>query len=288
MSTRKKVHIHRSYHTIQGQREHQEDRITIESPLDIDENLHFFCVFDGHGGKTAVEFCKENMVKILKNVLVEQQTSGRYDIQNALFDTVRILTDRWDDQSLGAGKRSAIVDETSRSKYFDSIDLDLFTKRGGDSGTTVCCVVYDASLNVLYIANLGDSRCVVEENSIITETKDHSVADTIPEDMKNLPYTFTVADGRIEDDLAMSRAVGDNTPKLLGVIGRKPDIYKKQLKKDGYCRMILATDGLFDRVSPQDLFLQNHEAASEYIDAIGKEETFDDNTSIIYVTIKWV
>ena len=39
-----------------------------KSDSQTDILFSYFGIFDGHGGKAAVDFCKENMVKILKNV----------------------------------------------------------------------------------------------------------------------------------------------------------------------------------------------------------------------------
>jgi serine/threonine protein phosphatase PrpC len=274
----KKVNIRRSCHTIQGTREEQEDRISIESPLDISEKLHFFCVFDGHGGKQAAEFCKENLIRIFKKTLQENK---RYKMKEVLCESIRILNHDWDNMSLGVDMRRSITNEQTRSEFFTRLDKEAFAHRGGDSGTTLCCVVYDESVNVIYIANLGDSRCIVYDgSSSIIETKDHTVTDFCPE---NTNFSFTVKDGRIEDDLAMSKSIGDNTPRLLGVIGRNPDIIEKKLSTEKCC-IILATDGLFDVVSSQELFAQEYESAKKYIEALG-EENFIDNTSMIHIVL---
>ena len=285
---KKSLVMHRSHHTTIGKRDYQEDRICIESPLDMDSRLHFFCVLDGHGGCQAADMCKQNAILCFKQELVAQKRkTGKYDIQTALNTMVHTLVCKWDDHSLGPNKRVEIVDEQSRLLFFETIDSKHFAEGGLDSGTTICAVVYCETTNTLFIANLGDSRCVIDHENSVFETKDHSVPDKIPADMSIIPYNFTYTKGRVEDDLAMCRSVGDNTPRLLGVIGRVPDICKKKLKKT-QCKIILATDGLFDVSTAQKLFLDGYDSAKEYMTALGGDDGFDDNTSMIYITLNWV
>ena len=83
----------------------------------------------------------------------------------------------------------------------------MFSKVGKDSGTTaIVSVIYN---NILYVANAGDSRCVLcRDGSAIEMSIDHK-----PEDdserarIENAGGKITM-DGRINGGLNLSRAIG--------------------------------------------------------------------------------
>lgn len=127
---------------------------------------------------------------------------------------------------------------------------------GKDSGTTAVVALlhkYD-----LFVANAGDSRCVICRNGTAFDMSD----DHKPEDPLELSRIKAaggyVAAGRVNGGLNLSRAIGDHCYKLnenfdleSQIISAMPDIKKVTLNK-GDQFMILACDGIWNTLSSQD------------------------------------
>lgn len=101
----------------------------------------------------------------------------------------------------------------SLTKLFNNnyhyINVDLFLQAGKDSGcTAVVCLLVK---NKLYVANAGDSRCIISVNGEANDmSKDHK-----PTDESELKRILAAggkvsSDGRINHGLNLSRSLGDN------------------------------------------------------------------------------
>ena len=270
-----------TYATTIGKRQYQEDRIAIESPIDLDginEHLHFFGVLDGHGGSKCVDYCKQHIIVFTKEEIKKQRSLQlKEDIPMILQTVIARLVKGWDDISL-SDKSHEIVDDDSKSRFFKTLDMETYC----DSGTTLCCLIV-SNTGSIYIANLGDSRCVIDIPShILMSTRDHSVPTKLSHALQILPFKVIIKDNRLQNDLAMTHSIGDNTEQLVGVVCRTPDISTVQIPtKAMNVNIILATDGLFDNLDMTTMFLDEHDNAQNYIDTIVGGG--DDNISLIYI-----
>ncbi|CAF2334493.1 unnamed protein product [Rotaria sp. Silwood2] len=136
--------------------------------------------------------------------------------------------------------------------------LDMSSDPGSSSGcTAVVTLLRDKQL---FVANAGDSRCVVCRNGRAIEMSiDHK-----PEDLQERAriekagYKVTL-DGRVSGGLNLSRAIGDHaykkTPKLPPeeqAITALPDIRTLTLEdQDEF--MVIACDGIWNFMSSQDV-----------------------------------
>ena len=115
--------------------------------------------------------------------------------------------------------------------------------------------------NDLYVANAGDSRCVLcRDGQAVELSLDHK-----PEDQPEMERIVkaggkVTADGRVNGGLNLSRALGDyaykqNTdlPPQEQMISALPDIRHISIdpKRDEF--MILACDGIWNFMSSQDV-----------------------------------
>ena len=113
-------------------------------------------------------------------------------------------------------------------------------------------------------------------------TRDHSVPTKLSHALQILPFKVIIKDNRLQNDLAMTHSIGDNTEQLVGVVCRTPDISTVQIPtKAMNVNIILATDGLFDNIDMTTMFLDEHDNAQNYIDTIVGGG--DDNISLIYI-----
>jgi len=124
----------------QGKNDYNEDRFVILKQLPEDPSSSFFAIYDGHGGTAASTFCQKH--------LHENLTSQ---------------------PSYATNKTLALIDAY---KYTDK----KFLKKLEDCGSTaVCCLlINDGKTERLYVANAGDSRCVLSSGGkAVALSEDH-------------------------------------------------------------------------------------------------------------------
>jgi len=144
--------------------------------------------------------------------------------------------------------------EVSEPDLEEEEEEDGIHSEGSAAGTT--SVVAFLQGRKLYVANAGDSRCVLSRNGkAIAMSRDHKPND---EDERKRIYDAggMVANGRVCGNLNLSRALGDleyKNPKLQPdkqIISPFPEIFSIALTKDDEF-IILACDGIWDVMSNQ-------------------------------------
>ncbi|XP_063821855.1 probable protein phosphatase CG10417 isoform X2 [Ostrinia nubilalis] len=138
-------------------------------------------------------------------------------------------------------------------------DASLTEEPGNDSGCTAVVALLKG--NELYVANAGDSRCIIcREGKAIDMSIDHKPEDT-PELERITKAGGKVSnDGRINGGLNLSRAIGDHSYKQNKELDAKeqmitalPDVKTLTIDpvKDQF--MVLACDGIWNFMSSQDV-----------------------------------
>ncbi|XP_020259591.1 probable protein phosphatase 2C 74 isoform X2 [Asparagus officinalis] len=204
-----------------GTRGHaMEDGYRILTNINGASRQAFFGVFDGHGGRAAMEFVRE---KLADNIV-----AALADLQHE------------DDQSL----------EVAVKKGYLATDTE-FLSQGVRSGACVATVLLKDG--ELVASNVGDCRVVVSKNGVADAlTSDHRAS---REDerirIENSGGYVSCQNGvwRVQDSLAISRAIGDESLKKW--ISSEPETSKIHLTPD-YEFLIIASDGLWDKVCNQE------------------------------------
>ena len=103
---------------------------------------------------------------------------------------------------------------------------------------------------VVYVANVGDTRAVMSKNGVAERMSyDHKATDQ-GEFERIKAAKGCILDGRVAGTLAITRAFGDHSLKVFGVIAN-PYIKKHILKiTDKF--LILASDGVWDGLEDQE------------------------------------
>ncbi|XP_046827167.1 probable protein phosphatase CG10417 isoform X3 [Vespa velutina] len=174
-------------------------------------------------------------------------------------------------------------DKDDDDKDDDEDDVLNIEEPGSDSGCTA--VVAILKENELYVANAGDSRCVLcRDGQALELSLDHKPEDE-PE-MKRIrkaggKVTF---DGRVNGGLNLSRALGDHAykqntvlPPQEQMISALPDVRHITIEPERDEFMILACDGIWNFMSSQDVVQFIKTRLTEKYDNISKicEELFD-------------
>ncbi|KAM0432410.1 hypothetical protein ACHAPT_004954 [Fusarium lateritium] len=232
---------------MQGWRISMEDSHT--AVLDLDSakthssKLSFFGVFDGHGGDKVALFAGLN----IHNIIFKQDTFKSGDYAQGLKDGF-LATDR------------AILNDP---KYEEEV-----------SGCTACVSLIAG--NKLYLANAGDSRGVLGiKGRAKPLSQDHK-----PQ-LENEKNRITAAGGfvdfgRVNGNLALSRAIGDFEFKKSAelspenqIVTAYPDVEQHDLTDEDEF-LVIACDGIWDCQSSQAVveFVRRGIAAKQELDKI--------------------
>ncbi|KAK6927110.1 PPM-type phosphatase-like domain [Dillenia turbinata] len=200
-----------------GRREAMEDRYSASVDLLGDPKQAFFGIYDGHGGTKAAEFAAQNLHK---NIVDEVVRRGDEEIREAIKHGY-LKTDE------------------------EFLKEDL---RGGS-----CCVTALVRKGSLFVSNAGDCRAVLSRGGVAEAlTSDHRPSREDEKDrIESLGGYVDCGRGvwRIQGLLAVSRGIGDGHLKQW--VTAVPET--KVLPVDPtYEFLILASDGLWDKVSNQE------------------------------------
>ncbi|CAN6842452.1 unnamed protein product [Brassica oleracea var. botrytis] len=201
-----------------GRREAMEDRFSAITNLEGDRRHAIFGVYDGHGGVNASEFAAKNLDK---NVLKEVVGCNKSDVADAV-------------------KRGYL---TTDAAFLKGKDV-----KGGS-----CCVTAMLRDGNLVVANAGDCRAVMSVGGVAEAlSSDHSPSRD--DERTRIETTGGYVDTfrgvwRIQGSLAVSRAIGDADLKKWVIA--EPETKTLRIDEE-HEFLILASDGLWDKVSNQE------------------------------------
>ena len=205
----------------QGRRPYMEDRHLAVANVGGHARCSLYGVFDGHGGARAAQYCTDYLAANL--------AESEYDVTT---DAAKALT--------YAFKRT------------DENFLEMAHALNMDDGTTATVLL--AHGNSIHVANAGDSRAVVvrKDSSTVPLSFDHK-PDRADERERIVRLGGSVVHWgvwRVEGVLAVSRSIGDKLLKNFVIPDPEIEVYEKT-PEDRYA--IIATDGLWDVVKPEEL-----------------------------------
>ena len=264
--SRKKMGVVKSYgvNTYQGiVRNYNEDRVSIiinmNKPKDYIKGkwpkTSFFAIYDGHGGEGCSEYLRDNLHKLICN--------NEYFPEN-IPEAIK----------LGISK----AEQDFLNNYALSENKQEIIDKSGS-----CAIIILIVDTNIYIANVGDSRCLLSMNNgnnYIEVTNDHKPnspneiirirknggniyqSQTIINNTENnningkiLIGPYRVLPGR----LSVSRTIGDAEAKLVkfggnpNVIICEPEIFYYDLKKENIDFFILGCDGIYDQMTNKEV-----------------------------------
>ncbi|KAI1614059.1 protein phosphatase [Exophiala viscosa] len=193
-------------------------------PNGPDQRLSYFGVYDGHGGEKVAQFAGENVHKIV----TKQDAFSKGDIEQALKDGF-LATDR------------AILND---SRYEDEV-----------SGCTASVGII--SRDKIWVGNAGDSRSVLGVKGRAKPLSfDHKPQNEGEKARISAAGGF-VDFGRVNGNLALSRAIGDFEFKKSAdlspeqqIVTAFPDVITHEVSSDDEF-LVIACDGIWDCQSSQ-------------------------------------
>lgn len=185
------------------------------------ESWGFFGVYDGHGGRSEVDYVEQKLHDVVMAELRSQPS---------------------DNHAVGGALVAA----------FKKIDGQLAMMGAWNSGctATVALVHRKGDTRTLHVANVGDSRAVLVQRSggVRRLSRDHRACDA-DEARRVVQEGGVVRHARVGGQLSVSRSLGDHHLKNSGV-SCLPDICTCGVS--GGDALIIASDGLWDALSDED------------------------------------
>ncbi|XP_061364370.1 probable protein phosphatase 2C 60 isoform X1 [Gastrolobium bilobum] len=256
--------------SMQGWRATMEDAHAAH--LDLDASTSYFGVYDGHGGKVVAKFC----AKYLHQQVLKSEAYIAGDVGTALQKTFFRMDEMMRGQR-GWRELSALGDKIN--KFNGRIEGLIWSPRSCDgkdqgddwafeegphsdyagptSGSTACVAIIRN--NQLFVANAGDSRCVISrKGQAYNLSRDHK-PDLEIEKERILKAGGFIHAGRVNGSLNLARAIGDMEfkqnrflPAEKQIVTANPDINTVDLcDEDEF--IVLACDGIWDCLSSQQL-----------------------------------
>jgi len=248
--------------TFKGRKSSNEDRIAVISNFEDSEG--FFGIYDGHAGQQCSEFISVEIPRCLSDMMVQ------FEPAEALINTYTNVDKNW----LSLAKDGNLKD--------GSTAISVLIKNG-----------------TLYCANTGDCRAIMyANNQIIQLSEDHK-----PDNPKELErinsHGGVVIGGRVQGQIAVSRAFGDIDYKDIDTLEEKwitctPDIKEYELNAEVEF-IVIACDGLWDVLNNEETVefvkqqLNNnipHDKIAENLVQEAFELKSQDNISAVLIFLK--
>ena len=265
-TSRKNMGVVKSYgvNTYQGiVRNYNEDRVSIiinmNKPKDYNKGrwpkTSFFGIYDGHGGEGCSEYLRDNLHKLICN--------NEYFPENI-------------SEAIKFGISKAEQDFLNNFALSENKE-EIIDKSGS---CAIIIIIVDSNI---YIANVGDSRCLLSMNNgnqYIEVTKDHKPnspneiirikknggniyqSQTVINNTENMELNGKILIGPyrvLPGRLSVSRTIGDAEAKIVkfggnpNVIICEPEIFMYDLKKEDIDFFILGCDGIYDQMSNKEV-----------------------------------
>ncbi|CDY32620.1 BnaC03g15880D [Brassica napus] len=234
--------------SVMGRSRKMEDTVTVKPSLckpEINQQkpVHFFAVYDGHGGSQVSTLCSTTMHTLVKEELEQPgcklEGGGNDVVEEKWRGVMRRSFERTDELAMGA----CMCRTTASLCHCDPREAAI-------SGSTAVAAVLTNG-NVV-VANTGDSRAVLCRNGMAIPLSNDHKPDR-PDERARIEAAggrVLVVDGaRVEGILATSRAIaGDRYLKPM--VAWEPEVTFMRREPGDEC-LILASDGLWDVLSSQ-------------------------------------
>jgi serine/threonine protein phosphatase PrpC len=222
---------------MQGWRMNMEDaHITLP---DFTESTALFAIFDGHGGPEVAKFCS----KVMPEELKKNESFKAANYKKALEEVFVHMDALLLNDSNGDLLREFKADSENPNSF---------------AGCTANVVLITKT--EIYVANSGDSRALVYcfNGGVIPMSFDHK-PDNIIEKTRIQKAGGYVSEGRVNDNLNLSRAIGDleykKNPALKPeeqIISVFPDVMIKAIEKT-HSFILMGCDGIWETLSTNDI-----------------------------------
>ncbi|XP_076924383.1 putative protein phosphatase 2C 75 [Bidens hawaiensis] len=232
--------------SVVGRAREMEDEIMIKMnfcrpEINRYQPVHFFGVFDGHGGHHVSALCKDNMHVIMSEELTRVKSTSGVEPEALWKTAIDRSFERMDAMALTLCQCNGLE---------NNLDVCRHHPRLSVVGSTAVVVLL--TQEYIVAANCGDSRAVLGRNGkavpLSVDHKPDRADERARIEALGGRVTFAANVARVDGVLAMSRAIGDRFLKR--VVTSVPEfVFMKRDSED--ISLVLASDGLWDVVSSE-------------------------------------
>lgn len=278
-------HLSYSAYSTQGERQYMEDEYFVE------QNGRFAAVFDGHGGGSVSKYLRQNLYANFQAAL-PRSSSSKSLASSSAFTPATDITHQYNDENMIGMEESTMAQQHScnvQSSIVASALVTAFDKVDNEVGsishwsfqgsTALAAVIHENSNNdgtatrSIVAANVGDSRAILSRGRVAIDlTKDHKPNDVMERnrieslggtvdwcgevDIQGHPIEHSGV-YRINGNLALSRSIGDRSERPW--VTNTVDVTHYLIDEELDSFLVLATDGLYDVMSSQDVVTYIHD-----------------------------
>lgn len=278
-------HLSYSAYSTQGERQYMEDEYFVE------QNGRFAAVFDGHGGGSVSKYLRQNLYANFQAAL-PRSSSSKSLASSSAFTPATDITHQNNDENMIGMEESTMAQQHScnvQSSIVASALVTAFDKVDNEVGsishwsfqgsTALAVVIHENSNNdgtatrSIVAANVGDSRAILSRGRVAIDlTKDHKPNDVMERnrieslggtvdwcgevDIQGHPIEHSGV-YRINGNLALSRSIGDRSERPW--VTNTVDVTHYLIDEELDSFLVLATDGLYDVMSSQDVVTYIHD-----------------------------
>lgn len=242
-----------STYSVRGERQYMEDEYF------VGDDGRFAAVFDGHGGAAVSRYLRQNLYAAVQAALPTSASAVEATIQEKR------------DESLNYASTDDLVIASAVCAAFEKINSEVQDiSHWSFQGSTGLVVVIHQNMDgtrTIISGNVGDSRAILSQNKkAIDLTRDHKPNDETERnrivnmggtvdwcgqvDRLGQPVEHTGV-YRINGNLALSRSIGDRSERPW--VSSEVEIKLHKIEEDVDSFVLLATDGLFDVMTSQEV-----------------------------------
>jgi len=191
----------------------------------------YFGVYDGHGGKMAVEIVVNSLHQYFSFALKNMESNNNKSVKDAFVTAFHMVDQELKERKCLYQGSTAVVCYIHKEKTSSDSDGTGYRR-------------------VVSVGNVGDSRCVLNRRGkAFRMSYDHKASDPI-EEKRIVENDGRIINNRVNGSLGVARALGDHSLKDWVLA----DPYFSEFTLTEHDRfLVLASDGIFDVMSDQEV-----------------------------------
>jgi len=279
------VHLHRMVESFYRTSAGRIDEALTKAFLSVDDNLDTWCARHADDANPIENECLLKKLQEMKEIRMCEASEMASSTSSSSSSCSSIECgglDSSDRPSLGQGRPSlrpslmlsppSPVPISEKKGLRPSLSEEMIhssnynhgREYGWDVGSTACAAVI--TKEQVYVANVGDSRCVLSKKGLAVDLSVDHKPNTPREKARIEAAGLDIEDGRVKGELNLSRALGDlrfkNNSRLCSTqqaVTAVPDVACVDLQPE-HDFLIIASDGIFDVLSSQEVvhFVRKH------------------------------
>ena len=234
--------------------------------FDGDPDSALFGVFDGHGGREVAVYCSMvypgKLAEALKGVNFDDEEAVKAALVNSFIALDDSLLTEEGKKLLFKIYKEQVEEDNEKRIEKGEIPIKICNSSRADSAYVGCtAVVAFVKRGKLYVANAGDSRCIVSRSCGVLQEmsedhKPHHPAER--ERIEKAGHTVSL-EGRVDGNINISRTIGDHEYKSTALphaeraVSCVPDVKVLDITAADVDYAVLACDGVWDVMGNQNL-----------------------------------